>query len=250
MIAIFDWHDFRPCVALASFMNFGLRLNWPIGQPCSLRSLMTAWLGALRFHTNSLAHCYFSRNILVRSPAERSVPMPNVWFTADFHLGHKNIIRYCNRPFDTVEEMNRTIFERLNSLVKTNDILYFLGDFCIGPKARAAELRRQIRCKKIFAVPGNHDKDTRKLTQEFSWLGDLAEVSINGQRIVLCHYAMRVWNHSSHGAWHLYGHSHGRLPSLDASLSMDVGVDTHEFRPWHFDEIRDRMKQRAASTPG
>ena len=65
--------------------------------------------------------------------------MLNVWFTADFHLGHKNIIRYCNRPFDTVEEMNRTIIDRLNSLVKTNDILYFLGDFCIGPKARAGD---------------------------------------------------------------------------------------------------------------
>jgi calcineurin-like phosphoesterase family protein len=49
------------------------------------------------------------------------------------------------------------------------------------------ELRRETRCKKTFAVPGNHEKDTRKLTQEFSWLGDMAEVSINGQRIVLCH---------------------------------------------------------------
>jgi calcineurin-like phosphoesterase family protein len=63
--------------------------------------------------------------------------MPNIWFTADFHLGHKNIIRYCNRPFDTVEEMNRPIIERLKSLVKPNDILYFLGGFCIGPKAKA-----------------------------------------------------------------------------------------------------------------
>ena len=176
--------------------------------------------------------------------------MPSVWFTTDFHLGHKNIIRYCNRLLDTVEEMNRTIVERLNTLVKTNDILYFLGDFCIGPKARAVQLRREIRWKKIFAVPGNHDKDTRKLTQEFSWLDNLAEVSINGQRIVLCHYAMRVWNHSSHGAWHLYGHPHGRLANLDNSLSMDVGVDTHDFRPWHFDEIRNRMKARAISTVG
>jgi calcineurin-like phosphoesterase family protein len=124
--------------------------------------------------------------------------MPNTWFTADFHLGHKNIIRYCNRPFDSVEAMNCAILEHLNSAAKANDVLYFLGDFCIGPKARALDLRREIRCKKIFAVPGNHDKDTRKLTQEFSWLGDLTEVSINGQRIVLCHYAMRVWNHSSH----------------------------------------------------
>lgn len=173
--------------------------------------------------------------------------MHNIWFTADFHLGHKNIIRYCNRPFDTVEEMNRTILERVNSRVKANDTLYFLGDFCIGPKARAVELRREIRCKKIFAVPGNHDKETRKCTQEFSWLGDLAEISVDGQRIVLCHYAMRVWNHSSHGAWQLYGHSHGRLPSVDTSLSMDVGVDTHDFHPWHFDEIRDHMKSKAAS---
>jgi calcineurin-like phosphoesterase family protein len=146
--------------------------------------------------------------------------------------------------------MNCAILERLNDAVKANDALYFLGDFCIGPKARALELRREIRCKKIFAVPGNHDKETRKLTQEFSWIGNLAEVSINGQQIVLCHYAMRVWNHSSHGAWHLYGHSHGRLPTLDNSLSMDVGVDTHDFRPWSFDEIRDRMSAKAVSPTG
>jgi calcineurin-like phosphoesterase family protein len=65
--------------------------------------------------------------------------MPNTWFTADFHLGHKNIIRYCKRPFDTVEEMDRIIIERLNSLVKTNDILYFLGDFVTTGVACAEE---------------------------------------------------------------------------------------------------------------
>jgi calcineurin-like phosphoesterase family protein len=176
--------------------------------------------------------------------------MSDIWFTADFHLGHKNIIRYCNRPFGTVEEMNERILEGVNARVKANDTLYFLGDFCIGSKTRAAGFRHQIRCKKIFAVPGNHDKEARKLIHEFSWLNDLTEVSINGQRIVLCHYAMRVWNHSSHGAWHLYGHSHGRLANLDTPLSMDVGVDTHDFRPWHFDEIQDRMKAKSAPTVG
>jgi calcineurin-like phosphoesterase family protein len=174
--------------------------------------------------------------------------MPDIWFTADFHLGHKNIIRYCNRPFESVEKMNYTIPERLNACVKANDILYTLGDFCIGPKARAAELRRQIRCKKIFAVPGNHDKETRKLIQEFSWLNDLAEVSLNGQRVVLCHYAMRVWNQSSRGAWHLYGHSHGRLLDVATSLSLDIGVDTHDFRPRHFDEVSKRMALKTEVT--
>jgi calcineurin-like phosphoesterase family protein len=171
--------------------------------------------------------------------------MSHIWFTADFHLGHKNIIRYCNRPFATVDEMNLAILENISTRVKTNDTMYFLGDFCIGSQARVVEFRKQIRCKRIFAVAGNHDKEARKLIQEFSWLNDLAEISVNGQGIVLCHYAMRVWNHPSHGVWHLYGHSHGRLPAEGTSSSMDVGVDTHNFQPWHFDEIRDRMSAKA-----
>jgi calcineurin-like phosphoesterase family protein len=104
--------------------------------------------------------------------------MPNIWFTADFHFGHSNIIRYCNRPFQSVEEMDRTILDSLYDSAKANDILYFLGDFCIGSKAKALEYRKQIRCKKIFAVPGNHDKQIRKLTEEFSWLSNLAEISM------------------------------------------------------------------------
>jgi calcineurin-like phosphoesterase family protein len=104
--------------------------------------------------------------------------------------------------------------------------------------------RNQIRCKNIFAVPGNHDKETRKLTEVFSWLSSLAEISVHGQPRVLCHYAMRVWNRSNHGAWHLYGHSYGNLPDIPGSLSMDVGVDTHDFHPWHFDDVRARMAER------
>ena len=62
---------------------------------------------------------------------------------------------------------------------------------------------------------------------------------------VLCHYAMRVWNRAHHGAWHLYGHSHGKLPEAPTTLSMDVGVDNHDFRPWHFDEINLLMTEKA-----
>ncbi len=65
--------------------------------------------------------------------------MPNIWFTADFHFGHSHIIRYCNRPFRSVAEMDQAILDRLNASVKVNDILYFLGDFCIGSKAKALE---------------------------------------------------------------------------------------------------------------
>jgi calcineurin-like phosphoesterase family protein len=171
--------------------------------------------------------------------------MPGIWFTADFHLGHANIIRYCGRPFATVEEMDQAILDRLNASVKVNDDLYFLGDFCLGSQARVVAYRRRIRCQKILAVPGNHDKQARKLKEEFCWLDNLAEVSIHGQPIVLCHYALRVWNRSNRGSWHLYGHSHGRLPEMPTSLSMDAGVDTHDFRPWHYDEIDDLMRKKS-----
>lgn len=73
----------------------------------------------------------------------------------------------------------------------------------------------------------------------------LSEVHVAKQRIVLCHYAMRVWPHHAQGAWHLYGHSHGNLPDDELSLSLDVGVDVHEFRPWHFDELQTIMQTKA-----
>jgi hypothetical protein len=60
----------------------------------------------------------------------------------------------------------------------------------------------------------------------------------------LCHDAMRVWHQSFRGAWHLYGHSHGRLPDEPAALSIYVGIDTHDYRRWHFDQIRSRMDQK------
>jgi calcineurin-like phosphoesterase family protein len=73
----------------------------------------------------------------------------------------------------------------------------------------------------------------------------LSEIHVGKQGIVLCHYAMRVWPHHGRGAWQLYGHSHNNLPDEPLALSMDVGVDTHDFRPWHFDEVQAVMQAKA-----
>jgi calcineurin-like phosphoesterase family protein len=88
--------------------------------------------------------------------------MADVWFTSDFHLGHFNIIRYCNRPFVDTQEMNAVILERLNAAVKPNDVLYFLGDFCMGGPKAVASFREQIACKTVHFIDGNHDKTARK----------------------------------------------------------------------------------------
>lgn len=174
-----------------------------------------------------------------------NLAMADVWFTSDFHIGHFNIIRYCNRPFADTREMNAAILERVNASVKQDDVLYFLGDFCMGGPKAVAFYRDQIACKTIHFIDGNHDRTARKVQHVFTSWSSLSEIKVGKQGIVLCHYAMKVWPHHSRGTWQLYGHSHGNLPDDPLSLSMDVGVDSHDFKPWHFDEIQTIMKTKA-----
>jgi calcineurin-like phosphoesterase family protein len=148
------------------------------------------------------------------------------YLTSDTHYSHFNIIRYTNRPFLTVKEMDEQLLENTNKLVKENDRLFHLGDFA---KQNAPYYRDKIKCKNVFLIRGNHDR--LKLWEEhlFSGVADLKEVKtdINGEikGIVLCHYAMRVYNKSHHGSYHAFGHSHSTLPDDPNTLSMDVGVD-------------------------
>jgi len=173
--------------------------------------------------------------------------MRDIWFTSDFHFGHFNIIRYCNRPFANVQVMDDAIADGVNTCVKPNDVLYFLGDFCLGRAEQVIAYRKRLACKTIHFVEGNHDKVTRTQQQLFTTWGVLSEINIAKQKIVLCHYAMRVWPHHAQGAWHFYGHSHGNLPDDSRSLSIDVGVDAHAFQPWQFDELQAVMKARSAA---
>ncbi|MCL2660162.1 MAG: metallophosphoesterase [Acidobacteriaceae bacterium] len=173
--------------------------------------------------------------------------MHDVWFTSDFHFGHFNIIRYCKRPFGSIEEMDDALAEGVNSCVKPDDVLYYLGDFCLGEATKITAYRKRLACKTIHFIEGNHDRAARKLRNLFASWEVLSQINVAGQRIVLCHYAMRVWPHHVQGAWHLYGHSHGNLPDDAQALSLDVGVDGHNYRPWHFEEIQTLMQMKVVA---
>ena len=165
------------------------------------------------------------------------------WFTADLHLGHEAIIKHQpeTRPFTSMEEMENTIIGNINELVKPEDMLYILGDFC-WKNSRVNHYRSRIKCKRIILIKGNHEpKGNDKLRTAFSEVYDLRKIKVGEQEIVLCHYAMRVWNKSHRGVWHLYGHSHGSLADWPDSLSMDVGIDCHNLKPISFEEVRERM---------
>lgn len=159
-----------------------------------------------------------------------------IWFTSDTHFGHRNIIRYARRPFDTVEEMDATMIANWNAVVHKGDTVYHLGDFALRHPIPYLEA---LNGKVVF-VKGSHD----------SWMRDepyLRELELDIEEypgehrklIVMCHYSMRSWNKSHYGSWHLFGHHHGNLPGL--GFSMDVGVDAHNFRPISLNEVKHHM---------
>ena len=164
--------------------------------------------------------------------------MNKIWFTADHHFGHTNIIENCNRPFSTVEEMDSIMIERWNEVVRKNDMVYHLGDITLYKDVSKYISKLNGH---ITVIPGNHD---------FRWMGlhfdydvlytktgimgitaPLVELKMRAEKtiMVLCHYALRTWNRSHYGSLHLHGHSHGMLEQFPNS--MDVGVDCHNFYP-------------------
>jgi len=181
--------------------------------------------------------------------------MKTIWFTSDTHFGHKNILQLSNRPFATVDEMNETIIANWNARVKPGDDVYHLGDVALCSRGKLRDILSRLNGN-IHLIRGNHEESASELPERFTWMKDYHELEIDdaeahkGKRLlVLCHYAMRVWNASHYGTWHLYGHSHGELPDDPASLSFDIGVDCHGFRPLSYEEVKARMQLKSWVQP-
>lgn len=172
--------------------------------------------------------------------------MPDTWFTSDTHFGHGNIIEYSNRPFDDATDMDEHMIINWNACVKPEDTVYHLGDFSFHKPARTLKILSRLQGQK-YLVWGNHDKynrNDREFQSHWGWTRDLADIKVGSQRIVLCHYAMLVWNQSHRGAWQLHGHSHGTLRESHTSLRCDVGVDCWSYTPVLYDELAAKMAKK------
>lgn len=180
---------------------------------------------------------------------ERSEGM--IYFTSDLHLNHRAVIPMCERPFDSVEEMNQVLIDNINSRVKKNDTLYLLGDLTNkGTVASANELISQIKCKNLILVVGNHDK--KYDTSLFKEIQNLMEIhaGIDGRNhsITLCHFPMLSWPKSRHGSIHLHGHIHSRGAEYNLQMKTegirryDVGVEANNYLPVSLEEILSFME--------
>lgn len=148
-----------------------------------------------------------------------------IWFTSDLHLGHKNIIKYCNRPFGTVEQMDSILIKTINEFVKEKDTLYILGDFCMyGSYNKRNNYREQINCKDVNLIIGNHD--TRLLAKgkksPFQSEQDYKELKYNKTLFCLSHYPFSSWHNMDRGSVMLHGHIHSEkyYNSINNTIGM------------------------------
>lgn len=157
----------------------------------------------------------------------------NVFFCADTHFDHKGILKHCNRPFSSVEEMNEAIINNWNSVVKKNDKIYHLGDFMLSTKYE--EFVKRLNGE-ITLILGNHDHSQVARRVLEGRVCNTFVFKLNKHIIFLSHYAHRVWYNSHYGSGHLFGHSHGKLAPF--GKSFDIGVDCNNFTPVSYEDVR------------
>jgi calcineurin-like phosphoesterase family protein len=166
----------------------------------------------------------------------------NLFFTGDHHFCHANVIKYCNRPFKDVEEMNTALVNNWNSVVDKNDIVFHAGDFCFGGTKQWVYILERLNGR-IYLAAGNHDKSIPvnrfvKVEQRFNLL---IQDGAHKQRITIDHYPLTSWYQSGIGSWMLHGHCHGMFKDYIQNR-MDVGVDVHKYKPISFLYIKNMME--------
>jgi calcineurin-like phosphoesterase family protein len=167
-----------------------------------------------------------------------------IYFTADQHYYHENIMKYSHRPFYTINDMNMTITKNWNNTIKPNDEVYILGDFAFTTTENTNELLKNLNGRK-YLIKGNHDRflsDNKFDRTQFIWVKDYYILKYREQKIVLFHYPIYEWDCAFHGSIHLYGHVHNN-EQMDRKNAFNVGVDVNNFTPISIEDIIKRTVQ-------
>lgn len=132
------------------------------------------------------------------------------YFISDLHFGHKNILKYDNRPFFTITENDTTLINNWNSIVTDEDTVYILGDISWYDKCKTLSILKSLKGSKILII-GNHDKiiiKNKELRQQFKEITNYKEIYIDNKMLCLCHYPILFYNGRFRGTYHFYGHVH------------------------------------------
>jgi calcineurin-like phosphoesterase family protein len=194
-------------------------------------------------------------------------PTSKVWFVSDLHAGHEKDFILNPRGYKTAKEAYEDIFNQWNAVVAPEDIVFNLGDLVVGAGTNSEQVANEMihgLNGNWFFIFGNHnagikqiyrkelkeqfnlDSDYRELfplwtkDEKITFIGDYAEIIVDGQFIILGHYPIESWNEMGKKSIHIHGHCHRNLPINKNLRRIDVGWD-YKKRPVSFDEIKIEM---------
>ena len=130
-----------------------------------------------------------------------------IYYIADLHFGHQNVIRFDNRPFTDTNRMEETLIRNWNKRVTPENTVYVLGDAFWKSEADSIRIIQQLNGHKHL-IQGNHDRVHGRL--RFCWesIEPYAEINDGDTLIVLSHYPIPFYKNQHYGAVMLYGHVH------------------------------------------
>lgn len=199
-------------------------------------------------------------------------PTQKIFFSSDQHFGHRNVLRFCGRPYGDEKEMAKALIDNWNSVVTNDDIVVSMGDFFwFNDSHSIKKCIDKLNGKEIYLVLGNHDKreSFRRVTDErFHIVDGITHIFLrcdDAERwyqktfeIVCSHYPLMTWSHRDRGAINLFGHIHsGWLRSCDdydqnlplwRGQQLDVGVDNQNFTPVSFEDVLAQLAQQYRDT--
>lgn len=172
--------------------------------------------------------------------------------TRETHFGHDNIIRFCDRPFKSAEEMNEKLIENWNNVVPKDGIVFHLGDFAFG----GSQLWKEVLSKlngHIYLILGNHDRKNLRdgYMEHFELIVPQMQIEIDNHSVYLNHYPFLCYGGSYRDVIQLFGHVHTskskntgkdfeRLQYL-MPTQYDVGVDFNDFKPISWQEVKQKV---------
>lgn len=178
------------------------------------------------------------------------------YFISDTHFNHKNIIKYCNRPFKDIGEMNKTLIENWNNIVTDFDTVFHLGDVALTKEKEMKELIPKLNGKKIL-LKGNHDTKSKMFFVDAGfWVVVDSPLKLNNEKLILSHKPLKD-TEIPEGYINVHGHIHNNpLHKINPEtnemeypeelysdkLHINVSTDVIDFKPISLEEMRKRYE--------
>jgi len=171
-----------------------------------------------------------------------------VYLIGDTHFDHKNIIKYCNRPFKNVKEMNKKLLKNWNKTIGKDDLVFFLGDLAFGKRKHKVGYWLNKLNGRIYLIQGNHDK---KIPSGIPYLKRCI-IKYGDDEFRLIH---RPDEAGGWKGWIIHGHHHNNHPQYypfinSLNKTINVSVEMIDYKPISFASLLSLISEDDVSESG